>query len=156
MLAAGMRSVNPATHYFMLNVDVEVPNDRASLRGLAARLTIEDISQRAELHPENTAESWNARFRMHRMGETPPLPEDRVVQIVVHVNMCERQADPLLVHMSRFMCAVAQTEIHDPYDPPTAINMVLYGEEDARARYWRKVEDILDGIIRAYRPPVDT
>lgn len=153
-LAAGMRSVNPATQYLMLNIDVEIPHDRSSLRGVGGRLTVEDISRRAELHPEETAESWHARFRMHRTGAATPLPEDRVVQIVIHVNMVERQADPLVFHTSRFMSAVAQTEIHDPYDPLTAGNMVLYGAEVARGRYWRQAEQLLDQIIVEYRPPV--
>lgn len=155
-MAAGMGRVDPATQYLMLHIDMElaVPNDRSSLRGVGARLGIEEICRRAELHPEETAASWDARFRMHRKGWKRLIPQDPLVQIVVHVNMMERQADPLLFHTSRFMSAVCHTRIHDPYAPPTGTNMALQGEEAGRAGYWWVAGQTLDSIVEAYKPPV--
>lgn len=54
-----MRRVDAATQYLMLNIDMElaVPNEQWSLRGVGARVWIKEIAERADLHPEETAAS---------------------------------------------------------------------------------------------------
>ncbi|KZP03021.1 hypothetical protein FIBSPDRAFT_905332 [Athelia psychrophila] len=62
-----------------------------SKQGVGARLMVEEIAEREELHPEETAESWNAKFRMHRTGGTWLVDHERMVEVVVYVCGVSRQ-----------------------------------------------------------------
>lgn len=152
-MAAGVRRVDAATQYLMLDIDMEVTveNERTILRGVGARLGIEEIAQRAELHPEETAESWKAKYRIHRTGALRPIEHERMAEIVVHINRLERQADSLMFHTSRFMSTVAYTAIHDPCGGVDGANMGVLRDEARRAGYWSALQQHLDTIVQGYR-----
>lgn len=151
-LAAGMRNVDPTTQYLFLNIDMEVtdPTDRASLRGVGCRLAVEEISERAELHNEDTAESYAAKFRMNSRSVMCTLGGRPMVEIVVHVNMLHRGTKPGSYWTQRFMKGVAHTSIHDPYTGSTAGMMAQHGEEKGRAGYWDTAMASLDKVVTSY------
>lgn len=148
-----MRRVDPATQYLMLNIDVEgvVPNKRSNLRGVGARLCVEEIAQRPALHPEETPESWNAKFRIHRTGGMNPIDHERMVEVLVDVNRVERQGETGIVHTSQSVSAVAYAAVEDPYGRLTGGTMVLLGEEFGRAKYWEVAQELLSDIVKEYR-----
>lgn len=148
-----MRNVDPLTQYFFLNLDMEVTDnsDRSSLRGVGCRLEIEEISQRAELHQEDTADTHAARFRMSRRRERTTYGQP-MVEIVVHINMLHRQSTAGQYWSERFMKGVAHTSIHDPYTGSTAGDMARLGDKVARERYWAIAMETLDNVVTSYTP----
>lgn len=155
-MAAGLRGLDPATQYMMLDFDMEivVENDASILQGVAARLAIQDKARRVELHPEESEESWQARYRVHRTGAPIPIPHEEMAEVVVHVNMLERQAAPGIYHTSRFISTVAYAGIHDPYE---AISEGATGDFRDPVRcegYWIGLTQELDMIVQGYRAVV--
>lgn len=155
-MAAGVRRIDVATQYLMLDLDMEVVVEKEGtiLQGVGVRLGIEEIAQRAELHPEDTAESWKAQYQIHRTGGLRPIDHEQMAEIVVHVNRLERQADPLMFHTSRFKSTVAYIAIHDPCGGVDGANMGVLRDEARRAGYWRVLLQHLDTIVQGYRAAV--
>lgn len=151
-LAAGMRNVDPSTQYLFLNIGMEVtdPTDPSSMRGVGCHLAIEEISERAELRNQDTAETYAARFRMHSRSARCTLRGRPMVQIVVHVNMWHRRPTPGRYWTERFVNGVAHTSIHDPHTGSTAAMMALHGEEKGRAGYWATAMESLNNVVTSY------
>lgn len=154
-MAAGVQRVDPATHYFMLQIDMElaVPNRRSSMRGVRARLEVHEIAQRGEVNSEDPAESWNAKFRMHRTSGKMPIDDEGLVEVVVYINMVQRQPDGGMVTAQRFMASVAYTKAVDPHHGKlTREHMLVLGDELGRATYWQVAQDLLSDIVTEYSP----
>lgn len=134
-----MRDVNPSTQYLILEIHVEltIPGDRASIRGLHTELTVEEILQRPRLHLEESgAASWDARFRMQRNAGRIRSPDERLVQILVHVRMMERIPNPDMLLTRQFVHAVAHAQIANPYTESTRAQFTHLGEERFRNKFW--------------------
>lgn len=137
-LAAGMGNVDPSTQYlfFKIYVELAIPNSRASIRGLHTELTIEETLQRPHLHQEESAASWDAKFRIQRNGGRTRLLNERLVEVLVHVCMTEDTPDPEVFMTRQFVHAVAHTQIIDPYAEPTRAEMSRLGEDRFRDKFW--------------------
>lgn len=151
-MAAGLRGLDPATQYLMLDIDVKivVEDGARMLQGVAARLKIEETARRVELHPEGTAESWAAKYRVHRTGAPIAIPYEEMAEVVVHVNKLEHQASPGVYNTSRFMSTVAYAGIYDPYEAFSG-----GATEDCRDPvrcngYWWSLTEELDRIVQGY------
>lgn len=74
-----------------------------------------------------------------------------MVEMVVHVNMVEREGDSVMLRTLQFVTAVAYTESQDPYGARTGGNMVLQGDKAGRAGYLGVAQQYLDSIVKEYR-----
>lgn len=149
-IAAGMRVANPSTEYLFLNIHVElsIPGDRTSIRGLHSKLIVEEISQRPRLHMEETGSaSWDARFRMQRNAGRTSSPDECLVQVLVHICMIERLPDPNVFMTRQFVHAVAHTPMVNPYAESIRDQRMLLGEEGFRKMFWARACLILYTLV---------
>lgn len=142
-IIAGMAKVDTSTQYLFWDIFVEMPKNRSSLRGVTCTVVVEDKARRSDLHPEETPEGWNARFRMQRTAGHSILPEQVItqglVEIMVNVNMITRPMGgsgmvhaTTLVDIPMYVNACAHGWVHNPYDEPTGESMAKEGDEKGR------------------------
>lgn len=146
-----MRGVDPSTQFLFLQIQVElaIPEDRRSIRGIHTELTVEEISRRPHVHLEETySVSWDARFRIQRRAGRTRSPDERLVQVLVHIRKMERIINqPNMIKTCQFVHAVAHAEIADPHALFNTPMFTRLGEERFRDTCWIKACRTLYSIV---------
>lgn len=142
-------ALNPATDYMFLDIFTEM-RDRtkpSTLRGISCQIKVEKKCDRAELHDEENAESWDARFRMHLNTRRKPCPS-ATVQIMVNVNMTERESHwpPGQIYIPFYFHCCSHGWIHDLNDAPTGEQVKRDGVEKAKIEILKSVNRLLHTI----------